>query len=471
MIKDNNPKNQKIIDSVYQASQEQIFHYWHDLTEQQKAGFLKQIQRIDFSLLDFLVREVYQKEHPRSVENLLEPADVISLKEREQFDPQAFLAGERQLTQGKIAAVLVAGGQSTRLGYKGPKGKFPITPVRHKSLFQLHAEKILALNRKYNTIVPWYIMTSRINHQESITFFKQHRYFGLRENDIFFFQQEMIPAIDRKGKLILDAPDHIFMNPNGHGGVLKGLWDSGAIEDMKLRGISDIFYFQIDNALTRICDPVFIGYHLLHKADMSNKIVQKKYPEENLGIICRINGKLGVVEYSDLSREQMYAQIADGTLKYSAGSIAIHMISVAFIEQENRGGFKLPYHIAEKTIAHLDKKGNLVKPSHKNGIKFETFIFDALPHTNRTLSLEVAREREFSPVKNRQGEDSPATARQDLCNLYGSWLEAVGFKIPRDTDGNVIIKIEISPLYANDTETLKNKKIDLNENKDNLYLG
>jgi UDP-N-acetylglucosamine/UDP-N-acetylgalactosamine diphosphorylase len=167
----------------------------------------------------------------------------------------------------------------------------------------------------------------------------------------------------------------------------------------------------------------------------------------------------------------MFAQNSDGTLTYSAGSIAIHMLSVAFIEQENRGGFKLPYHIAEKTIPHLDKNGILVKPSHKNGIKFETFIFDALPHARRTMSLEVAREHEFSPVKNRQGEDSPATARQDMCNLYGSWLDSAGFKIPRDEQGNATIKIEISPLYAPDAETVKSKKNQIQKIKDNLYLG
>ena len=314
-------------------------------------------------------------------------------------------------------------------------------------------------------------MTSKLNYQDIKFFFKRNNHFGLNEEDIFFFQQEMIPAIDRKGRLILDAIDHIFMSPNGHGGVLKALWDSGAIENMKQRGVEDIFYFQVDNVLTKICDPVFIGYHILHNADMSNKIVQKKYPEEKLGIICKINGKTGVMEYSDLSREDMFARNTNGELKYSAGSIAIHMLSVAFVEKLNRGGFKLPYHVAEKTIPHLDKNGKYIIPSNKNGIKFEAFIFDALPYANRTMSLEVAREQEFSPVKNRQGVDSPMTTRQDMCNLYGRWLEYAGFKIPCDDRDNVTIKIEISPLYALDKEDLIIKKKEIKKIKDNLYLG
>jgi UDP-N-acetylglucosamine/UDP-N-acetylgalactosamine diphosphorylase len=470
MIKHSNPRIQQQIDNVYQFGQGHVFKYWHDLDRQQQDQLLKQIGTIDFTLLDYLVRQVYFMHQSETVRDNLEPASVISLDARRTSDRQALAAGEQLLYRGKIAVVLVAGGQSTRLGYKGPKGKFPITPVKHKSLFQLHAEKLLALNRKYQTKIPWYIMTSQLNYQETVAFFEQQRFFQLPKEDIFFFQQEMIPAIDRKGKLILDAPGHIFMNPNGHGGVLKGLWDSGAVADMKNRGIAHIFYFQVDNALTQVCDPIFVGYHILHNADMSNKIIQKAYPEEKLGVICKINGEIGVREYSDLTEEEVFAHNDDGSLKFSAGSIAIHMLSLAFVEQENQGGFKLPYHIAEKTIPHLDDKGSRIKPSHKNGIKFETFIFDALPHASRTLSLEVVRKTEFSPVKNRQGVDSPATARQDMCNLYGSWLEAAGCKIPRDAEGNVTIKLEISPLYAFDADELK-RKIDVQKIKGNLFLG
>jgi UDP-N-acetylglucosamine/UDP-N-acetylgalactosamine diphosphorylase len=471
MITINNPKEQKIIEEVYRARQEHIFLHWDTLNGKQKSHFLKQIKEIDFTLLDFLVNDLHSKKQQMRDQPILETAEIISLKERKKNDTEALTIGEKELARGKVAAVLVAGGQSTRLGYHSPKGKFPITPVKQKSLFQLHAENLLAMCRKYKTSIPWYIMTSKINYQETVTFFEQHDYFGLSVNDVFFFQQEMIPAIDHNGKLILDAADHIFMNPNGHGGVLKGMWDSGAVKDMKNRGISDLFYFQVDNALTKICDPYFIGYHLMHQADMSNKVVNKNYPEEKLGVICKIDGEICVREYSDLSDEEMFAENADGTLKYAAGSIAIHMLSVAFIEKENRDGFKLPYHTAEKTIPYLDKDQNLVYPSLKNGIKFESFIFDALPHADRTMTLEVKREHEFSPVKNRDGVDSPESTRQDLCNHYGSWLETAGFEIPRDAEGNVTITIEISPLFALDMEELKNKIINIDEIKDNLYLG
>ena len=462
-------EKQQIIDRAYQAGQGDVFRHWDILNNDQKNNLLEQINQIDFSLLKFLINDVYRA-NKNSKKPRLKPAKVRSLRERKKLDAEATKIGEQQLVKGTVAAVLVAGGQSTRLGYDGPKGTFLITPVKQKSLFQLHAEKIVALCRKYHTTIPWYIMTSKLNYLDTLTFFETNNYFGLHKKNIFFFQQELIPAIDRKGRLILDAPEHIFINPNGHGGVLKALWDSGAISDMKQRGIENIFYFQIDNALTKICDPPFIGYHILNNAEMSNKIVQKKYPKEQLGIICTINGSIGVMEYSDLSRDDMFARNSSGKLKYSAGSIAIHMLTVPFIERLNQDGFKLPYHVAKKIIPCLDKDGKFVTPSHKNGIKFETFIFDALPLAQNTLSLEVIREEEFSPVKNLRGVDSPATTRQDMCNLYGNWLENAGFVIPRNKQGNVKIKLEISPLFALDKEDVLAKRKDIKAITENLYL-
>ncbi|HDI52030.1 MAG TPA: UDPGP type 1 family protein [Bacteroidetes bacterium] len=442
------------------AGQGHIFRYWDELSPESRQKFIHQLQSIDLDLLQTLVQKFVINPAAKQGRISLLPPKVISIprtEEQKQRAKQAKLVGEKLLHSGKVAVVLVAGGQGTRLGFDGPKGIFPITPVRKKSLFQFHAEKILALRRRYQVPIPWYIMTSESNDAATRQYFQDHDFFQLPPDDIFFFTQSMLPAVDEKGKLILDAKDHVFTSPNGHGGTLLALVESGALEDMKARGIEEIFYFQVDNVLIKICDPIFIGYHHQAGAEMSSKVVSKRDPEEKLGVIGYQNGKLTVIEYSDLSKEDMYARNPDGSLKYNAGSIAIHMIQVKFVEKELAKGFRLPYHVAHKKIPFLDESGKLIKPTQPNGYKFETFIFDALRDTTTSIIMEVKREEEFSPVKNATGEDSPATAQRDLCNLYGGWLEQIGVVVPRDSNGNVSIPVEISPLFALDVEELSQR--------------
>ncbi len=449
-------------------NQNHILRFWDSYNDEQRKKFLSQIESIDFTLLKQLYKQAtLKKDSSQSI--VIERTDVISFADRAKRDPEMILKGEELLRSGKIAAFLVAGGQGSRLGFDGPKGIYPITPVKKKSLFQLHAEKILAYNRLYNTIIPWYIMTSVGNHDETITYFENNHYFGLNKKNVMFFKQEMIAALDKKGKLLLEARDKIFMNPNGHGGSLKAIWDSNAFQDMKNRGIQAIFYFQVDNVLTHICDPAFIGYHVAYKSQMSNKVVRKAYPEEKMGIICSLNGKTGVVEYSDLSAEDTYALDENGALKYWAGSIAIHLIDVSFIEKINKRGFRLPYHIAEKKIPYINKEGLPIKSDTNNGYKFETFVFDALQHCDRTISLEVSRADEFSPLKNKSGVDSEETAIKDMSRLYLKWLKNAGLNVP-DFSNN-FPNTEISPLFANTERELKNKKKQLPVFQENLFIG
>jgi UDP-N-acetylglucosamine/UDP-N-acetylgalactosamine diphosphorylase len=345
-----------------------------------------------------------------------------------------------------------------------------------KSLFQLHAEKLIATARRYQTRIPWYIMTSDTNAGETRTFFEQNHLFGYPPADIFFFEQEMIPALDENGKLILDAPDHIFMNPNGHGGTLMALEKSGGLGDMQRRGIEEVFYFQVDNVLLQMCDPLFIGYHVAAKAEMSTKVCAKRDAYEKVGIIGKMidsasgNANLKVIEYSDMSQADKEARHPDGTLKYNAGSIAIHLFNVDFIAREVSGGMKLPWHVAHKQIPCLDANGQLIQPEQPNGYKFEMFIFDALSDARQVVVLEVERRSEFSPIKNATGEDSPQTAQHDLCEFYAGWLEQAGIKMPRDAAGNLKAGVEISPLFALDAKELA-KKIPANlKAQSELYL-
>ncbi len=456
MIKEENAQWQAVIDQVYQNGQGHIFKYWSWLSSQDKHTFIEQLARIDWPQINRLIDLALNPQ--KKVKQKIEPVEVITLKDRQQRDARVLPLGERALRDGKVGVCLVAGGQGSRLGFDGPKGCFPITPVQKKSLFQLHAEKIKAVSLKYGITLPWYIMTSRSNNDATIEFFRANRYFGLGKENVFFFIQEMIPAVDRQGKFILESKNRIFESPNGHGGVIKALWESGAIDDMKCRGIDYLFYFQVDNVLVKMCDPVFIGYHIEERAQMSNKVVRKVSPEDRVGVICKIGNKVGVVEYSDLDAEHMYARNDKGELIFWAGSIAIHVLDVAFLEQENKNGFKLPFHVAEKAIPYLNERGELVKPREKNGFKFETFIFDALLDAQKTCTIEVDRLKEFSAVKNKEGFESPQTARDDLMRNYALWLKNAGIDVPLKNNSLPLYPLEISPLFALDEEDVKLKK-------------
>jgi UDP-N-acetylglucosamine/UDP-N-acetylgalactosamine diphosphorylase len=456
---------QQVLDWLRQYSQQHILRFWDELSDKQKADFIQQVKSIDFQLLEKLYKKAVTGDS--SGKNVdVQPTPVITLKERKKHDLEMSKLGEKLLQEGKIAVFLVAGGQGSRLGFNGPKGVYPISPVKKKSLFQLHAEKIIALNNKYNTSLPWYIMTSKTNNADTIAFFQENNFFGLDKKNVMFFEQELMPAVDKNGRLLLSEKNKIFMSPNGHGGSLKAIWDSGAWHDMVNRGVESIFYFQVDNVLIDIADPAFIGYHKTAHADMSSKVIRKAYPEEKLGIICKINGEIGVIEYSDLSKEDTYATSRDGELKYWAGSIAIHMLETNFIEKINKQGFSLPYHIAEKNIPFIDEYGKMQKPVDKNGFKFETFVFDALHYCENTTTIEVEREKEFSPLKNKTGLDSEETCVKHLSDMYIRWLKSAGKTVTDD-----VKNVEISALFARTESELIARKDELPEITNNIYIG
>jgi UDP-N-acetylglucosamine/UDP-N-acetylgalactosamine diphosphorylase len=468
MIQVSDKKLQLKIEEVYTNKQEHIFQFWDALSEQERSNLLTQIEMIDFALLIKLTGQALQPEQKKAIDKL-EPPEVISLEQRREKDAVAGQAGEEALAAKKVAAFLVAGGQGTRLGYEGPKGMYPVTPVKNKSLFQLHAEKLLARGRRFNYQIPWYIMTSVTNDYQTRQFFSEHGYFGYKKENIYFFIQDMIPAIDRRGKLIIDRPDHIFMNPNGHGGSIQALWKNKALADMKQRAVEYIFYFQVDNVLTRICDPLYIGYHLLAGSEMSSKVVKKKYPAEKMGVLCKVGRHLHLIEYSDMPEVEMQARNPDGSLKLWAGNIATHIFDRRFLERENIDGFKLPYHIAEKRIPYLDKSGNLLEPTEKNGIKFETFVFDALADARITVCIEVDRSQEFSPLKNNEGENSPQTVKQDLIRIYREWLKAAGQQLPGTGVGEPLT-VEISPLLSLQGENLEGADLTIESSKEGIYI-
>ena len=294
---------------------------------------------------------------------------------------RAKAAGEAALRAGRVAAFTVAGGQGTRLGYDGPKGTFPVTPILRKPLFQIFAEKILAAGRRYGKPLHWFIMTSHANHAATEAFFAEHKCFGLDGARVHFFRQGRMPAVDFDGKILLEAPHAIALSPDGHGGSLRALERSGALDVMQREGVDTLSYFQVDNPLVRCIDPAFIGWHLGRGSEMSSKMVPKAYAEEKVGHFCAQHGKLVVVEYSDLPMAMQRETDARGELRYPAGNIAIHLLDREFVRRMASGaeGVALPFHRADKKIPTIDASGAPVKPEKANGVKFEMFVFDALP--------------------------------------------------------------------------------------------
>ncbi len=451
------PSFEELSQKAARYNQEHIFRFWENLNSSQREGLLHQVAALDFDRMAALAARIVKKEAaPAAKLEPVQPIPIPRSEEEQRRARQMQEIGEQALRSHKVGAVLVAGGQGTRLGFDGPKGIFPIGPVSGKSLFQMHAEKIQALNRRYRTRIPWYIMTSETNDAATREFFTRHHFFELPPQDVFFFTQGMMPALDESGKLILDRPDHIFLSPDGHGGLFAALKKSGALEDMQRRGLELLFYFQVDNVLVKICDPVFLGYHIAEKAEMSVKVVPKRDAFEKVGVVGRIDGRLGVIEYSDLSDAEKQARDAEGKLLYNAGSIAIHVLSLPFMQRICDHAVELPWHIAHKKVPVVDEQGRTQAPDSPNAYKFERFIFDALQHAQHAVVMEVAREEEFSPVKNAEGEDSPATARRDLSRYFLRWLAAAGWELPQ-SETDRLPRVEISPLYALDAEEFRGK--------------
>ncbi|MDR3237389.1 MAG: UDPGP type 1 family protein [Spirochaetia bacterium] len=423
-----------VINRIYGHRQEHVFKHWDELNDADKKHLLDDLKNIDLELMEKLYAGKPQDTAAFT------PAPFIELpKTAEQKAAQAKAAqtGVEFIKKGLAAAFVVAGGQGSRLGCEGPKGMFPIAPISGKTLFQIHGEKILAYSRKYKTSIPWLVMTSVDNHDDTLDYFEKMNFFGLGKNDVFIFPQNMIPSLDTDGKLVLENPCSIFKNPDGHGGSLAALSGSGTLEKMKERGIRLISYFQVDNPLIKIIDPEFIGYHILYGADISSKAIPKAYPEEKVGVFVKFNnGRTGVVEYSDLPAEKTTQRGKNGELLYRAGNIAVHLFSLDFIESlTSEKKIALPFHTARKKLP--------VYAGEIEGFKFEKFIFDAITMTERSVIMETLREDEFAPVKNAAGVDSPETSQRLMIELHKKWLTQRGVSIPQR-----VSVIEISPLTA-----------------------
>ncbi|MDE6975144.1 MAG: UTP--glucose-1-phosphate uridylyltransferase [Lachnospiraceae bacterium] len=393
------------------AGQEHVMRYYDTLSEEQKEALLSQIETTDFSVLSYLGQN--KGEMQRGKIGPLAAMQIEEIKEREQEFRSAGLGAIRE---GKVGAVLLAGGMGTRLGSDDPKGMYNIGITKKVYIFQRLIENLLDVVREAESWIPLYVMTSDKNHEATTAFLKEHDYFGYNSEYVTFFMQDMAPACDYEGKVYMEKPWKISTSPNGNGGWYTSMHKWGVAQKAISDGVEWLNVFAVDNVLQRIADPCFVGATLLNDCAVGAKVVCKCTPDEKIGAICTEDGKPSIIEYYELTDELMNAKDEQGNLAYSFGVILNYLFRISDLERIREK--KLPLHVVEKKIAHLDQDGVLQKPDKPNGCKFEQLVLDMIHELDSCLPYEVVRNKEFAPIKNATGVDSVESARE-LCKENG----------------------------------------------------
>ena len=424
--------------------QEHVLSFWAKLGAGDRKALLAQIESIDFKALKRMRAVLAERGKPPAKKGAPVAPKVHELSGKARA--KAVAAGEAEIAAGRVGVLLVAGGQGSRLGFDGPKGAYRIGPVSDVPLFFYHARKILALSIRYAAEIPFYVMTSESNDAATRAFFEENGYFGLDPSTVKFFVQGMWPGLDDDGKIIMAEPGRIFMSPDGHGGMVTALKKNGCFSDMRRRGIKTLFYFQVDNPAVEVADPAFIGIHTLEKSQYSLKLCAKRDPYEGLGMVVRRGGRFDMIEYTEMTDEMNNRRTKSGDLYFKYGSPAIHVFDRGFLEKE--AAKDMPLHLAHKKIPFAGPDGKTVKPDSPNGWKFEKFIFDCLADADRVTNLAFDRNDEFFPVKNAEGNDSPATCRAGLQAKWRRMLAAAGVTVDES------VPLEVDPVYALDSSDI-----------------
>jgi len=450
------PPPSQLIETLRIAGQSHVLQFWSELDDRGRSQLTEQLNSLDWEQLNRLIKGDDDKvDFADLASRALPPPAVRSDGTGAAWSPaDARKAGEQALASGRVGAVIVAGGQGTRLGSDSPKGMFAIGPLSGRTLFEFFADSLLALNAKYATRIPLYLMTSPLTHEATVAYWQENRFLGLREDDVIIFCQGTMPAVDaQSGKLLLAAKDSLSLSPDGHGGTVHALKASGCFEDAQNRGVDLLSYIQVDNPLVSLCDVNLIGHHLVSGSEMTTQVVRKRYAEEKVGNVVMADGALRIIEYSDLPDQAAQQLNEKGELKLWAGNIAVHVMDVPFLRRASASMEALPFHRAKKVTPFIDAQGNLVKPEAPNSIKFERFIFDLLPRAQNAFVVETNPDESFAPVKNADGSqhDTPQQAKAAICRLHRKWIEQAGGKLG---DG---IQVEINPRFALNADELSEK--------------
>lgn len=456
-------------DELEQYGQQHLLQFWNELSDSEKENLLKDIREFNIKEVTGYFRRAVDNPSQEKLDGLLQPVpeDVYGSVARSNAADLADLEEEglRQISEGRVGVLLMAGGQGTRLGVSYPKGMYDVGLPSHKPLFQVQAERIKKLQNMARArfgrrcAIPWYIMTSDATMEQTGKFFEKNNYFGLEKENIFMFEQGMMPCFGNDGKILLDEKSRLSRSPDGNGGLYRALRDRLVLADMTRRGVKYLHAHSVDNILVKVADPVFVGFCVRRGADCGAKVVEKAAPNEPLGVVCSVNGAFQVVEYSEVTPATAALRQPDGRLTFHAGNICNHFFTTEFLMNvANHHESQLRLHIAHKKIPYVNEAGERVTPSEPNGIKIEKFVFDVFLFAKNLVMWEVPREEEFSAIKNAETapKDNAATARAAVTALHRSYIEKAGGKI--EGDG----LIEISPLlsYAGENlETVVNQQV------------
>lgn len=443
----------ELVDLLTPVGQAHLVAHWADLSPSQQSHLAAQIRALDLTLVCNF-RDLLKTQPTRNTGRASSPPAIRLGAADNAFTPaEARARGEAALASGEVGMLLVAGGQGTRLGFDPPKGLFPIGPISQRTLFEVIVDHLRAVSRRYGRRIGLYIMTSPATTAQTQAYFAANNHLGLPPEDVVFFEQGTLPAVDAQtGRVLLAEPGEIALAPDGHGGMLAALAKVVGFEHFAEHGIRTLFYGQIDNPLLTVCDPEFLGYHLLAQSEFTTQVVRKQDPSERVGVVATMGDHLEIVEYIDLTPEAAAARADDGSLVLWAGNTAVHALDVAFLARMSRTPDSLPLHLARKKVPYFDEQTRqAIEPAEPNAIKFERFIFDLMPSAKNSLVVEVDRATSFAPVKNAEGAscDTPSAARAAMMALHRAWLTEAGAEVAPN------VRVEIHPLYALDADELR----------------
>ncbi len=453
--------NPELVETLRRFNQIHAIRFIDELDANSRWELENELANIDFELITALHASRGTAQYWTEMAQHALPPVAIRLNHAEDNPITRDEANERgaeALAADEIGMVLVAGGQGTRLGFPHPKGMLPMGPVSGRTLFQIHIDKLLAIHERYGVAVPLYVMTSPATHAETEAFLNRHDWFGYPRGARNLFCQGTMPALDiETGRLLLRARGRLAHSPDGHGGMLAALVESGSLNNLTNRGARQVFYCQVDNPLCQICDAATIGYHLLTGSEMTSQAIPKADPLQHVGNLVEIDGKIRVIEYSDLPDEVATATNADGSLRLWAGSIAVHVFDVDFLNRMSEHANALPFHLARKKVPYIDARGERVEPDEPYALKFVRFIFDVLPLAGHSIVVEVVADEAFSPVKNADSapKATVATARQAMSEQARRRLRDAGVAFDES------VAMEISPRLMDDPAALKARTAEL----------
>ena len=393
-----------VVELLKEHNQDQVIAWYEKLDDAGKKKLEKQVSQLDWNLLELLKHNKETQERGK-----LEPLSAVEVQEIEKNKAKYEEIGLTAIREGKVGAVLLAGGQGTRLGFDKPKGMFNVGETKEVYIFERLVRNLMDVTDKAGVFVPLYVMTSDKNNDDTVAFFKEKNYFGYPEEYVKFFIQDMAPAVDYNGKLYMEGKDQLALSPNGNGGWFASMDKAGILEDVHKRGVEWLNVFAVDNVLQRIADPAFVGATIDSGCVSGSKVVRKADPNERVGVLCLEDGKPSIVEYYEMTEEIINSRNANGDLSYNFGVILNYLFRVDKLEEIMNT--TMPTHIVEKKIPYIDAEGNMVKPEEPNGYKFEMLVLDMIHLLDNCLSYEVVRNKEFAPIKNKTGVDSVESAR------------------------------------------------------------